>query len=107
MTRRDLPDPVVPSESPAVALRRVDLDDAVVAHTASISRHGRRAVLALVMGGIFGAFAYDYGPQAYSIAAGFVGWAALSGTRVVQALSRRKAAREEMRALPGSQDARS
>ncbi len=99
MTRRDLPEPVEPSESPAAALRRIDLEDADVAHTASIYRHGRRAALALVMGGVFGAFAYEYGPQAYSIAAGFVGWAALSGTRVAQALSRRKAAREELAAL--------
>lgn len=99
MTRRDLPERGEPSEPPAIALRRIDLDDAEVTHTASIFRHSRRGLLALVLGGVFGAFAYEYGPQAYSIAAGFVGWAGLSGTRVARALSRRKAAREERAAL--------
>lgn len=98
MTKRDRP-ARASQEPPGVALRRTDLDDAVVSHTASIRRHGRRAVLAVVMGGVFGAFAGDVGPQAYSIAAGFVGWGALSATRVAQAWSRRKAARRERSAL--------
>lgn len=100
MTKRDSPAAPSPAESPALALRRIDLRDAELSHTASIRRHGRRAVLALVMAGIFGSFASDVGPQAYSIAAGFVGWAALSGTRVKQALNRRMAARNERMALP-------
>jgi hypothetical protein len=107
MVKRDSPAAPPPGESPSDALRRIDLEDAEVAHTASIRRHGRRAVLAVVIGGIFGTFAGEVGPQAYSIAAGFVGWGALAGTRVIRALNRRMAVREERATLPPSQDTRS
>lgn len=79
----------------AQALRLTDLDDAEASNRASVRRHGRRAGLALVMAGIFGSFAGDVGPQAYSIAAAFVAWGGLSGTRVVRAMRAIRAAREE------------
>ncbi len=88
----------------AHALRLTDLDDAEASNRAAVRRHGRRAITAVVLGGIFGTFAGEVGPQAYSIAAAFVAWGALSGTRVVKAMRLIRAAREERNTLLGRPD---
>ena len=77
------------------ALRLRDLDDEETSNSASAWRHGRRALVALVLAGIFGSYGGEVGPQAYSIAAALSAWGALSGTRVVKAVRRLRTAREE------------
>ena len=77
------------------AVRLRDLDDQETSNSASAWRHGRRAVVALVLAGVFGSYAGEVGPQAYSIAAGLTAWGGLSGTRVLKAIRRLRAARAE------------
>ena len=84
---------------PERALRLRDLDDREASNSASAWRHGRRTTVALILAGIFGSYAGEVGPQAYSIAAALTAWGALSGTRVVQALRRIRAARSERERL--------
>ncbi|MBT8404321.1 MAG: hypothetical protein KJP18_10705 [Gemmatimonadetes bacterium] len=89
------------------ALRLRDLDDQETSNSASAWRHGRRALVALVLAGVFGSYAGEVGPQAYSIAAALSAWGALSGTRVVKAVRRLRAARDERDHLltPGADEA--
>jgi hypothetical protein len=87
---------VQPSDvDPERALRLRDLADQESSNSASAWRHGRRATVALILAGIFGSYAGEVGPQAYSIAAALTAWGALSGTRVVQAVRRLRGARGE------------
>jgi hypothetical protein len=81
-----------------------DLDDVESSNTASAWRHGRRTIVAGVLAGIFGSYAGEVGPQAYSIAAALVAWGGLSATRVVKAIRRVRASREERAQLLADPD---
>lgn len=100
------PDGGTPVDSSPDAARRLlrlrDVDDQETSNTASAWRHGRRGVVAVVLAGIFGSYAGEVGPQAYSIAAALTAWGGLSATRVVQAVRRIRAARREREHLLGS-----
>ena len=84
-----------PGDGAERALQLRNLDDREATNTASAWRHGRRGVVAVVLAGIFGSYAGEVGPQAYSIAAALTAWGGLSASRVVQAVRRIRAARRE------------
>ncbi len=84
----------------ASLVRRRELDDQEASNTASAWRHGRRAGVAVLLAAIFGSYAGEVGPQAYSIAMALIAWGGLSATRVVKALRRIRGARRERDLLP-------